>query len=93
MEHSETCTCIGCVPYYRVAGQTDPYGYTVVVEWDVVDGLAHAEWIADGVIDNLTQFVVDDMDTLVNRINGRYFDDAGKLATFLRDVTGSRDFE
>ena len=77
---------------YRASGQTDPFGLPLTVTWSAEDQLAHAEWFTpDGSAPEPEW--VEEMEALVARIEGRRFADVNHLVSFLRLVTGTRDFD
>ena len=77
---------------YRLSGQTDPYGLPLTVTWSDDDRVAHAEWFTPDRSDPEPEWV-EEMDALVARIEGCRFADIDDLTRYLRDVTGSRDFD
>ena len=89
--HKETCGCAACVTEYSASGQTDPYGFVVSVSWEL-GSVTNAEWHQP---EDYTVSAEErsEMDALVARIDGRRFASADHLVNYLRQVTGSRDFD
>jgi hypothetical protein len=77
---------------HRISGQTDPYGLPLTVTWSEDDQIAHAEWFTPDRSPAEPEWV-EEMDALVARIEGRRFADFDDFVRYVRDVTGSRDFD
>lgn len=80
------------VDEYSASGQTDPCGWPIHVEWTADDGIVTAEPLESeghqGDADCWEQVTA-----LCAYIERQRFDDVDALRAFLRQATGTRDFD
>jgi hypothetical protein len=106
--HSEMCGCSECVQSVTFSGQTYPCGWVMTVRWSLDDCIAHAEGDDAESIRHLYATSGDgtppsedmlaegerEMKALCARIEGRRFESAEALHSYLRhDLQLSRDFD